>query len=212
MRNLNVQWTVIGHPPERGLIVSNHLSYLDILIFIAAGCPSFVAKQEVRSWPGIGRVAAMCGTIYIDRTRRSSTNVVRSQMETALVAGQRMVLFPEGTSSDGSKLLPFHSSLFESAVAAQAPITAAVITYTISEGDAGTDVCYWGDMTMIPHVLKMLYKGSVQATLRFSPQVFHFTSRKEAADTMRKEVERLREASGAMATTEAGEVRGSVTA
>ena len=211
MHILGMQWTVIGRPPEHGLIVCNHLSYLDILVFIAAGCPAFVAKQEVRSWPGIGRVAAICGTIFIDRTRRSSTNAVRSQMEEALAAGRRMVLFPEGTSSDGSKVLPFHSSLFESAVNARAPITAAMIAYSISEGHPGTDVCYWGDMTMIPHLLKMLYKGTVTATLKFSSDSAQFTSRKEAAQTMQREVERLRESAG-IAAASASQVAGKVTA
>lgn len=194
MRGLGIQWRVVGRPPEHGLIVSNHLSYLDILVFGAAGFPAFVAKQEVRSWPVVGLVASLCGTIFIDRTRRSATHAVRSQMESALAEGQRLVLFPEGTSSDGSKILPFHSSLFESAVAAQAPVTAALIAYSIAEGDPGTDVCYWGGMSLGPHLLKMLYKGSVQATLKFSPNTFHFASRKEAAQVMQQEVERLREA------------------
>jgi 1-acyl-sn-glycerol-3-phosphate acyltransferase len=104
-----------------------------------------------------------------------------------------LVLFPEGTSHDGSGLLPFYSSLFQPAVEVNAPVSAAFLTYTISDGDAATDVCYWGDMTLFPHLMKLLTKESVRATVRFAPEVFHFTDRKEAARVMRQQVERLRD-------------------
>jgi 1-acyl-sn-glycerol-3-phosphate acyltransferase len=193
LRRIGVQWTVTGQPPASGLIVSNHLSYLDILLFSAVSGCAFVAKREVRAWPGVGWIATLCGTIYVDRSRRAETNAVRSQMEAALAAGQRLVLFPEGTSYDGSKLLPFHSSLFEPAVVLQTPVTAAFIRYSLADGDAATDVCYWGEMTMLPHLLKLLAKESVQATLTFAPQAMRFTERKEAARRMQEQVEQLRE-------------------
>lgn len=194
LRRIGVQWTLAGQPPEQGMIVSNHLSYLDILLFSAVSSCAFVAKQEVRAMPVVGWIATLCGTIYIDRSRRVETHAIRPQMEAALAAGQRLVLFPEGTSYDGSKLLPFHSSLFEPAVALQTPVTAAFLRYDVADGDAATVVCYWGKMTLFPHLLKLLSKESIQATLKFSPQALRFTNRKEAARVMQEQVEHLREA------------------
>ncbi|MFI5104316.1 MAG: lysophospholipid acyltransferase family protein [Terriglobales bacterium] len=193
LRRIGVQWSVTGQPPASGLIVSNHLSYLDILLFSAVSGCAFVAKREVRAWPGVGWIATLCGTIYVDRSRRAETHAIRPQMEAALAAGQRLVLFPEGTSYDGSKVLPFHSSLFEPAVALQTPVTAAFIRYSLLDGDAATDVCYWGTMILLPHLLKLLAKESIQATLTFSPQDWRFTNRKEAARFMQQQVEHLRE-------------------
>lgn len=194
VRRINMQLTVTGSPPGQGLIVSNHLSYLDILVFSAAASCAFVAKSELRSWPVVGRIATLGGTVFIDRTRRAATQAIQPEMEAALSAGHRLVLFPEGTSHDGSRLLRFHSSLFEPAVALQAPVTAAFLTYSITDGDAATQVCYWGEMTLLPHLMKLLTKESVRATLRFSPEVFRFADRKEAARVMQEQVERLREA------------------
>lgn len=186
---------VNGNLPEPGLIVSNHLSYLDILVFSAvAGC-IFVSKREVKSWPGIGWISSFSGTIYIDRTRRTETHAIQEEMQSALSSGTRLVLFPEGTSSDGSQVMHFHSSLFQPALDVGVHITAAAIAYSIPDGDTAREACYWGDMTLLPHLLNLLTKDSVRATLKFSQQHRQFSDRKEAARTMRFEVERLRGAS-----------------
>src|SRR5882724_8062111 len=190
---MRIQIDVKGVLPGPGLMASNHLSYLDILVFSAVTPCSFVSKQEVRSWPGVGWIATLAGAVYVDRSRRSETHSVLPEMQSALANDVRLVLFPEGTSSDGSRLLPFHSSLFQPAVALQAPITAACISYTLSDGVAGTEVCYWGDMTMFPHLLNLLTKSSVRATLKFSSEPLRFNSRKQVAQQMQAEVERLRE-------------------
>ena len=190
---MGVQIDVIGVPPGPGLMASNHLSYLDIMVFSAVTPCSFVSKQEVRSWPGVGWIATLAGAVYIDRSRRSETHSVLPEMQSALANDVRLVLFPEGTSSDGSRLLPFHSSLFQPAVALQAPITAACISYILPDGIAGTEVCYWGTMTLVPHLLNLFTKNSIQATLKFSAEPFRFTSRKQAAQRMQAEVEHLRE-------------------
>jgi 1-acyl-sn-glycerol-3-phosphate acyltransferase len=190
---IGVQINVMGVPPGPGMTASNHLGYLDILVFSAVAPCSFVSKQEVRSWPGVGWIATLAGAVYIDRSRRSETHSVLPEMQSALANDVRLVLFPEGTSSDGSRLLPFHSSLFQPAVALQVPITAACVSYALTDGTAGTEVCYWGKMSMFPHLLNLLTKHSVQATLKFSSQPLRFTSRKQAAQQIRAEVERLRE-------------------
>lgn len=187
----NVSVNVEGAPPAQGLIVSNHVSYLDILVFSAAVPCAFVSKKEVRSWPGVGWAATMAGCVYIDRTRRSATRSIQPQIHAALTGGSRLVLFPEGTSSDGKQLLPFRSSLLQPAVADRAPITAAYVHYELDDGDPAFDVCYWGDMTLAAHALKLFTKNGVRATLRFAPAADVFTGRKEAAEKLWNEVNAL---------------------
>ena len=182
-----------GTPPASGLIVSNHLSYLDILVFSAVAPCAFVAKREVKAWPGVGWIATLAGAVYIDRSRRSATQAVQGQMAASLAAGVRLVLFPEGTSSDGRQILPFRSSLLQPAVENHAAITAACIAYEIEGGDPAVDVCYHGDMVMAPHAAKLFGKGPVKATLRFSATTKVHSDRKDAARELCDEIAILRE-------------------
>ena len=181
-----------GLPPVSGLIASNHLSYLDIIVYSAVAPCAFVSKREVRGWPAVGWIATLAGTIYIDRSQRSETHTIQPAIQAALGCGLRLFLFPEGTSSDGSRLLRFHSSLFQPAVDLQASVSAASIAYEIPDGDPGTDACYWGTMSLFPHLINLLSKHSVTATVIFSHDSFHFSDRKEAAQQMHQQVERLR--------------------
>lgn len=194
LSSIGVNIRVNGHVPERGLIVSNHLSYLDILVFSAVSACVFVSKREVKSWPGVGWISSLSGSIYIDRARRADTHSVQEEMQVPLSSGMRLVLFPEGTSSDGSRLLHFHSSLFQPAVDLKIPITAAALHYFLSDGDAAREACYWGNMTLLPHLLNLLTKKEVQARVSFSPEHMTFNHRKEAARTMQSRVEHLRSA------------------
>ena len=93
----------------------------------------------------MGWIATLARTIYVDRSRRSETHSIQPEIQSALAAGLRLFLFPEGTSSDGSRVLPFHSSLFQPAIDLQVPVSAACIEYTIPDGVAATEACYYGD-------------------------------------------------------------------
>jgi 1-acyl-sn-glycerol-3-phosphate acyltransferase len=192
LSSIGVQVHLDGEIPERGLIISNHLSYLDILVFSAVSACVFVSKREVKSWPGIGWISSLAGTIYIDRTRPTNTQSAQNEMQSPLLSGVRLVLFPEGTSSDGSSVMHFHSSLFQPAVELKMPITAAAIEYSVRHGNAALEACYWGTMRMAPHLLSLLTKESVQASLRFSREQLTFKNRKEAARIMQSRVEHLR--------------------
>ena len=183
----------VSGSPGAGLIASNHLSYLDIMVYSAIAPCVFVSKREVRSWPAVGWIATLAGSIYVDRSRRLETHTVQPEIQSALANGLRVFLFPEGTSSDGSGVLRFHSSLFQPAVDLQAQVSAAAISYAVPDGNPGTDACYWGEMTLFPHLTKLLTKHSVTATVRFSPASFRFTDRKHAALRMHQEVEQLRQ-------------------
>ena len=188
---LGVSFASHGTVPAGGLVVSNHLSYLDILVFSAIAPCAFVAKREIKSWPGIGWVATLAGTIYIDRSRPDNTHSIQPQMAAALASGVRVVLFPEGTSSDGRQVLPFRSSLFQPAIENH-PITAACISYEIEDGDPAVDVCYHGDMVLGPHAAKLFGKGGVTASLRFGAGAKVFADRKDAARQLYEEVNALR--------------------
>lgn len=185
---MGIQVTVAGPVPAEGLVVSNHLSYVDILAFSAVVPCTFVSKNEVKSWPAIGWIASLAGAVFIDRDRRSQTHQVQPKIQMALESGSILVLFPEGTSSDGREVLPLHSSLFETAVATQSLITAAHISYELDEGDPGKHVSYWGDMTLVSHLVKLLSKTGVRATLRFADKPRVFTDRKQAVASARQEI------------------------
>lgn len=191
LRRLRISVHVIGETPVDGLIVSNHLSYLDIFAFGTAMRCVFVSKAEVRNWPVFGSLTTMAGTVYVDRKRRSDTRNANEGIRRALDQGLRVLIFPEGTSSDGSQVLPFYPSLFEPAVEAAAPVTAAHISYTLQDGDVGRDIAYWGEMTFFPHLLKLLSKKGVSATVTFGEQSRKLVDRKIAAAAMREEVVKL---------------------
>lgn len=193
LAHMRVSIDASGVPAGAGLIASNHLSYLDILVYSAITPCAFVSKSEVRNWPGVGWIATLAGTIYVDRSRRSETHAIQPEMQAALANGLKLVLFPEGTSTDGTSVLRFHSSLFQAAVDLQAPIFAAGLTYTVPDGVASTDACWWGDMTLFPHITKLLGKHSVTATINFSASSFRFADRKQAAQQLHEEVEQLRQ-------------------
>jgi 1-acyl-sn-glycerol-3-phosphate acyltransferase len=189
---MGIRVEVKGAPLGAGLIASNHLSYLDILVYSAVAPCAFVAKREIRAWPAVGWIATLACTIYVDRSRRSETHAIQPEIQSALASGLRLFLFPEGTSSDGSRVLPFHSSLFQPAVDLQAPVFAASIEYFIPDGVAAAEACYFGTMKLFPHLLNLLGKHSVIAKVNFSSSSFLFTDRKQASIRMREEVERLR--------------------
>jgi 1-acyl-sn-glycerol-3-phosphate acyltransferase len=194
LQRLEIDVSVEGKIPDRGLLVSNHLSYLDVLVFGSLAPCVFVSKKEVRRWPIYGAMARMAGTIFIDRSRRSDTSRVNRDMRGALTAGTVVVLFPEGTSSDGTDVLPFRPALFEAAVEAQEQITPAHISYGDCRGNAATDVCYWGTMNFFPHLLRLLSKDPIRAKVSFCAEAMKFNDRKRAAIESRDAVRRLAQA------------------
>ena len=180
-----------GDVPSTGLIVANHVSYLDIVALSSvAGC-AFVAKKEVASWPLFGLYAKLGATIFVDRERRGAVAEVAAQMRAILDAGIPVVLFPEGTSSDGSAVLPFRSSLLEPVVELAAPVTACAHRYSLEDGSVADEVAYWRDMTLAPHLLNLLGKSSVSLDLRFGVSRPRSSDRKTLARELHSEVTAL---------------------
>lgn len=191
LRRLGITAEICGPRPTRGLIVSNHLSYLDILAFAAAVPCVFVAKREVSRWPGIGWLARSAGTIFVDRQNRATTEAAASQMAEILRSGVPVLLFPEGTSTDGSVLLRFHPSLLEPAIQAGAPLTPAAIAWRLNGGEE-RDLCYYGDIHFMPHLFATLGRSGVSCSVEFYPESQVYQERKAAALELRERVAALR--------------------
>jgi len=183
-----------GSIPKSGLLVSNHLSYVDILVIASITPAMFVAKREVKSWPVFGFFAKLAGTVFVDRERRTRVGQTTGEIETALNEGALVVLFPEGTSSNGETVLPFKSSLLEPAARQTHALFAGHIQYAIEDGDVGEEVCYWKDMTLVPHLINLLSKRAIKAEVRFTQLRAGSTDRKELAKQLHSEILRLKEA------------------
>lgn len=181
-----------GAVPARGLLICNHVSYVDILVLVSLAPAVFVAKREVKSWPVMGLLAQMGGTLFIDRQRRTHVGEVNHEIETALDHGALVIIFPEGTSSDGRTVLPFKSSLLEPATQQKQPLTVGRVHYTLENGEDDAAVSYWGDAVFFPHLLNLLSQKKVRAVVRFAAVKQHGTDRKELAQQLHAAVSGLK--------------------
>jgi 1-acyl-sn-glycerol-3-phosphate acyltransferase len=202
VRQLGIEIHVAGSFPERGAVISNHLSYLDIVVFAALHPCVFVSKEEIEGWPVVGWMTTMSGTVYVARGHGGSAIRARQGMQSVLNAGLPLVFFPEGTTTDGSTLLKFHSGLLAQVMGGGARITAAYVSYSIGAGNGAdvsvaNDVCYWGDAKIVPHIFQLLGLRGVRADVHFAERPIAFSSdvlhRKVAAIEARAAVVALAE-------------------
>ncbi len=192
LRIFDVQFQTTGPIPKSGLLVSNHLSYLDILVLCALTPAIFVAKREVKKWPVFGSFARLGGTLFADREKRVQVGQLTGSMRAVLNQGALVILFPEGTSSDGRSVLPFKSSLLEPATDSSVPLSASSIQYFLEDGDVGEEVCYWKDMTFVPHLINLLSKKRVEVSVVFSEYRQDRPNRKALARQIHAEVLKLK--------------------
>ncbi len=198
LRSLGITWRVEGQPPRSGLVVSNHLSYLDIPIISATMPCFFVAKMEVDRWPIFGKAARSGGTIFLDRSSLASAMSAADQITERLKLPIPVLLFPEGTSTDGAQVLRFHSRLIDPATSIGAPITTAAIRYVIEGGVEERELCWYGDESFATHLWQVLGVAGFSAHLHFGePQMY--TDRREASDRTHDEIAAWRETSSAAA-------------
>ena len=179
-----VQGAMMDHP---GAVVANHSSWVDIFVLNATRPVYFVSKSEVADWPGIGWLARATGTVFIRRVRseaRAQTKVFQDR----LLAGHRLLFFPEGTSTDGSIILPFKTTLFEAFLNQELRdltwIQPVRIKYTAPDGQEARFYGWWGDMEFGPHALKLLAiqrGGSVDVLFQPPLKVADFGDRKTLA-------------------------------
>lgn len=185
---LGIKLRVTGAPMvARGAVVANHTSWLDIFALNASKRVYFVSKSEVANWPGIGWLARATGTVFIERDRARAKEQTEV-FEARLLAGHKLLFFPEGTSTDGQQVLPFKTTLFQSFFAqglkAQMSLQPVTLRYTAPKGADARFYGWWGDMDFAPHLLATLAlarQGRVDVTYGAPLAVSDFANRKALA-------------------------------
>jgi 1-acyl-sn-glycerol-3-phosphate acyltransferase len=188
---IDLQLSTTGQFPSGGMIVSNHLSYLDILAFSAAMPCVFVSKVEVERWLIIGRYARWAGTVFVRRQDKGDASKANVSVAESLKNGVPVVLFPEGTTTDGHRVLRFHSTMLQPAIDAAARVTPCAITYELDDGDVGQEVCWWGNMTLLPHVWNLFGKKAIRARIAFGEPMLAAGDRKQLSHTLHAQVVQL---------------------
>jgi 1-acyl-sn-glycerol-3-phosphate acyltransferase len=185
-RLFGIRVTTIGAPVQgQGvLMVSNHTSYFDILVLSSVARVSFVARSDVVNWPLFGTLAKLQETVFVERTRRTQAGEARDQIRDRLLAGDALVLFPEGTSDDGNRVLTFKSSLLGAAevdigadsqgAIRRVPVQPVSLTYTglhgVPMGRENRPLFAWyGDMDLVPHLWEALKAGPLDVVIEFHP-------------------------------------------
>ena len=189
-----------GPFPESGVVIANHLGYLDVIALAAVHRCVFVGKSEIRHWPLFGWMTTMSGTLYVKRGRGGSSERAKDGMQEVSNAGLPLVFFPEGTTSLGDTVLPFHSGLLSQAMEAGQPVTAVHIRYRLTQYNGPNlslaDVCFWDDTLLAIHIFRMLALRGIEVELCFADAPIDFSvnaaDRKIAAQEARAAVLQLR--------------------
>ncbi|MEX2602498.1 MAG: lysophospholipid acyltransferase family protein [Balneolaceae bacterium] len=180
-----------GSPPEPPFfLVSNHLSYLDIVpLFKNLSC-TFIARQDIQSWPLLGRISRLIGVIFIDRTRKLDVARVNRIVSNTLSRHTGIVLFPEGGTSDGSRVHRFRASLLEHPSAIGMPVNFATLHYRTGDGElpASEAVCWHGDISFPAHVLRLLSLDRIICTVTFGKETVAERDRKLLASRLYDQV------------------------
>ncbi len=181
------------------LLVSNHISYLDVLILSSVMPVRFTPKSEIAKWPVIGDISRLCGAVFIDR-RPSMIGKMREQLKAALLEGKIISLFPEATTGDGIHMLPFKAGFFSLAeedfgekglVIQPAAITYTKIRKLPIDRTQWPDIAWYGDMDLMPHLMHVFSLGPVDAEVIFLPPI-HVTkddNRKDLAMRCQQSIE-----------------------
>ena len=161
----------LHHSWERTLVVSNHVSWLDIFIINAVQPCRFVAKSDIRDWPLLGYLCAQSDTIFISRGSPRAVRKAFKSLVASIEGGERVAFFPEGTTAAQGTLLPFHANLFEAAIDAGVPIQPLALRYLDAQGRAYAGVDYIGDTTFMESMLVLLRGPAVQAQVIVLPTI-----------------------------------------
>lgn len=169
---LDVRVSPLGSMPDTAcLIVANHVSWLDIYV-LSALCPTgFVAKDEVRRWPVIGWLAYRNDTIFLNRDRRGAAHVMARQIADYLEQGRVVTVFPEGTTTEGDQVLPFHAALLEAGVLACVPVQPVALRYRTRDGHPSRAPAYCGDTTLLQSFWAVCREPGLVAEIVILPQL-----------------------------------------
>ncbi len=194
LRTLAVRLHVHGHRPTGSaplLLVANHVSWIDIFVILSALPVRFVSKSEIRGWPLIGWMSARTGTLFLERGKRRDAARINGQVIDALAAGDTVAVFPEGTTSDGSTVLPFHASLLQPAVQAGANVLPLALQFRRPDGSLCREAAYDGDRSLWQTLREILKLRHVDVHLWFlSPIAGASLARRELAAAAREAIQR----------------------
>jgi 1-acyl-sn-glycerol-3-phosphate acyltransferase len=194
---VGVDLEISGTPVQSGpmLVVANHISWLDILAMLAMQPVHFVSKAEVKSWPVVGWLATNVGTLYIERSSRKDALRMVQAVAQDLQAGHIVCVFPEGTTTDGTTLLPFHANLIQAALEASSPAQAVSLDFiNAASGTRSEAVVYVGDDTLLTSVWRILRAPRMTARLVYAaPQVSGGLDRRGWATALRAQIISMRE-------------------
>jgi len=192
---LGIRLRVVGHPPgghHPTLLVSNHVSWLDIWVVHAVSPVRFVAKSDVRRWPVIGWLVTRAGTIFIERDKRHDTARTNRAIVATLTRGERVGIFPEGTTTDGTHLRPFHASLFQPALGAGARVVPVAIRYPLRDGTVNPDAAYAGERSLLESLRLILRHRHLRVEVSFGPAMeISGKTRREIAREAEEAIARL---------------------
>jgi 1-acyl-sn-glycerol-3-phosphate acyltransferase len=193
---MGIRLKVLGTPPAHGpvLIVSNHISWLDILTIHAARHVRFVSKSGVKQWPLIGTLSTGAGSLYIERERRRDALRVVHHMTEALRGGDIIAVFPEGTTGNGQVLLPFHANLLQASISSGAPVLPVALRFADAEtGETSYAPRYVDDDNLATSLWNTLTAPPLLAIVRFGePQDPHGKERRSWALALHADVQDLR--------------------
>lgn len=190
---LEVQGDVVSPGPL--LLASNHISWLDIMSMHAARYCRFIAKADMQRWPLVGTLVAGAGTLFIQRESRRDAMRVVHHMAEHLKAGEVLAVFPEGTTSDGVDLLPFHANLLQAAISADVPVQPVALSFVDATGARSLAPCYIDDDSLLTTAWRTARaKGLVVRVVFGTPQKAEGRDRRAWAEDLREEVIRLRAA------------------
>ncbi len=182
-----VQLRVSGKAPAfadgtGGLLVANHVSWLDIFALLACVDVRFVAKSDIRAWPVLGWVVARSGNLFIDRRNRQHTAQVTGQVNRALAEGKTVAVFPEGTSTDGQMVRPFKSSLFQAAIDSRRPVWPVLIHFPHVDGGCHTALAYYGEMNLWQSLRQVLASRDSRVDVHFLSPLDSESTRSQLAE------------------------------
>jgi 1-acyl-sn-glycerol-3-phosphate acyltransferase len=201
LRAMNVRAICEGPFPSSGIIVTNHTGYLEIIALAAQHPCVFVAGSELADIPLLGYMATMSGTVFVQRGQGGSALRAKASIDAAVNASLPIVIFPEGTTTDGTSMLEFHGGALSQAMATGIPVTAGCVSYRLTGNNPPgitirNDVAYWGDINLFRHIFNLMALHGVEVVLRFAPQPIAFPAtaadRKQIAAFARTAVSELR--------------------
>lgn len=188
---INMKIKSVGTPPlPPFFLVSNHLSYIDVIpLFYTLKC-TFIAKKDVESWPVVGHMVKNFGIIFLDRSKKTDIKRVNRLISESLTGQQGIILFAEGTTSPGKEVLTFRPSLLEHPARSNVPVHFSSISYKTSTSDlpATQSVCWWGDISFLSHVYKLAGNKRIECTIAFGDETVQESDRKQLAAVLHTKI------------------------